>query len=143
MFVVTSSSPPERLINFFQKMTTREFLGGDLKTKILIICSFVVVLLQTLVCLFCETDILSTRLMVIKAHKGQAIKDPLKCIVLHPLTTSQQPVGISLAAQLLLSGADKNMFTEGDREQETDKLLREVLVNATSLLFVLMCAVHQ
>lgn len=35
------------------------------------------------------------------------------------------------------------MFTMGDREQETDKLLREVLDNATSLLFELMCAVHQ
>lgn len=104
---------------------------------------FVVVLLQTLLCQFRETDILSTRLMVIKAHKGQAIKDLLKCIVLHPLTTSQQPVGISPAAQLLLSRADKNMFTMRNREQGTDKLLREVLENATLLLFELMCAVHQ
>lgn len=104
---------------------------------------FVVVLLQTFVCLFRETDILSTRLMVIKAHKGQAIKELLKCIVLHPLTTSQQPASISPAAQLLLSGADRNMFTVGDREKETDKLLKEVLDNATSLLFELMCAVRQ
>ncbi|PFX30130.1 Uncharacterized protein C12orf56-like [Stylophora pistillata] len=104
---------------------------------------FVVVLLQTLVCLFRETDILSTQLMVIKARKGEAVKDLLKCIVLHPLTTSQQPVGISPAAQLLLSGADKNMFTVGDREQQSDKLFREALDNATSLLFELMCPVHQ
>ncbi|KAJ7353843.1 hypothetical protein OS493_032118 [Desmophyllum pertusum] len=115
--------------------------GGNREDEL----DFVVVLLQTFVCLFRETDILSTRLTVIKANKGQAIKDLIKTIVIHPLTTAQQTgaAGISPAAQLLLSGADRNMFTVGGREKETNKLLKEVLDSATSLLFELICVVHQ
>lgn len=106
---------------------------------------YVVVLLQTFVCLFRETDILSTRLMVIKANKGQAIKDLLRTTVIHPLTTAQKAAAatISPAAQLLLSGADRGMFIVGGGDEETDKLLKEILDSATSLLFELICVVHQ
>lgn len=106
---------------------------------------YVVVLLQTFECLFRETDILSTRLTVIKANKGQAIKDLLKTIVIHPLTTAQKATTatISPAAQLLLSGADRGMFFVGAGEEETDKLLKEILDSAISLLFELICVVHQ
>jgi len=81
---------------------------------------FVVVLLQTFVCMFRETDILSTRLRVIKDNKGRAVRDLLKTIIIHPLTTvsSVGVPSISPAAQLLLSGVDKNMFTVGAGDVE-------------------------
>jgi len=106
---------------------------------------FVVVLLQTFVCMFRETDILSTRLRVIKDNKGRAVRDLLKTIIIHPLTTvsSVGVPSISPAAQLLLSGVDKNMFTVGAGDVEANKLLKEILDSATSLLFELICVIHQ
>ena len=52
--------------------------------------------------------------------RGRAIKDLLKTLIIHPLTTVT-PTGmpsISPAAQLLLSGADRNMFTVGEGDDE-------------------------
>ena len=52
--------------------------------------------------------------------RGQGIKDLLKTIVIHPLTTAQKAATstISPAAQLLLSGADRGMFIVGAVEEE-------------------------
>ena len=52
--------------------------------------------------------------------RGQAIKDLLRTIVIHPLTTAQKAAQatISPAAQLLLSGADRGMFIVGAGEEE-------------------------
>lgn len=107
---------------------------------------YVVVLLQTLVCFFRETDILSTRLTVIKDHKGRPIKSLLRTLIIVPLTTGQVPGSgsdISPAAKRLLTGNNKNMFTVGSGHNEMNKLLIEVLDSATSLLFELICVVHQ
>lgn len=52
--------------------------------------------------------------------RGQAIKDLLRTIVIHPLTTAQKAAAatISPAAQLLLSGADRGMFIVGAGDEE-------------------------
>ncbi|XP_068758501.1 uncharacterized protein C12orf56-like [Montipora capricornis] len=115
--------------------------GGNREDEL----DYVVVLLQAFICFFQETDILSTRLTVIKDHKGRSIKDLLRTLVIHPLTTGQSPgvPEISPAAKLLLSGANRNTFTVGSGDEEMNKLLIEVMDSATSLLFELICIVHQ
>lgn len=52
--------------------------------------------------------------------RGRSIKDLLKTLIIHPLTAAR-PAGvpnISPAAQLLLSGADRKMFTIGAGHDE-------------------------
>lgn len=70
----------------------------------------------------------------------------MRTLIIVPLTTGQVPGSgpdISPAAKRLLTGNNKNMFTVGSGHNEMNKLLIEVLDSATSLLFELICVVHQ
>jgi len=58
--------------------------------------------------------------LLILIFRGRAVRDLLKTIIIHPLTTvsSVGVPSISPAAQLLLSGVDKSMFTVGAGDVE-------------------------
>ncbi|KAK3700689.1 hypothetical protein QZH41_015640, partial [Actinostola sp. cb2023] len=101
---------------------------------------FVVVLLECLVCMFRETEILSSRLNVLKTNKGKAVKDLLQSILSTPTISRRSEPKISPAAQLLLMGASDDV---SKREDETNQLVNEITDCSTAMLYEIVAAVHQ
>ncbi|XP_032234671.1 uncharacterized protein C12orf56 [Nematostella vectensis] len=104
---------------------------------------YIVVLLETLVCMFRETEILQSRLNVLKAHKGQTLRDLLEHVIATPCVGRKSSESkISPAAQLLLYGPNGDV-RQAAEEDETAKLLNEVLDCVTSVIYEILTAVHQ
>lgn len=82
-----------------------------------------------------NSHIFNNKLLFYFIFRGQAIKDLLKTIVIHPLTTAQKATTatISPAAQLLLSGADRGMFIVGAGEEEVIIISFQLCVQISEL----------
>ncbi|XP_031571203.1 uncharacterized protein C12orf56-like [Actinia tenebrosa] len=99
---------------------------------------FVVVLLECLICMFRETEILPSRLNVLKTNKGQSLVDLLESIMATPTLSrpKSEPPKISPAAQLLLMGTSQDSVLSRREDEFSKAIIFPVEGNALNICWL-------